>query len=187
MVDIETVVRSVEPVVAALGLSLYDVELVGSGRARVLRVLVDRPGGIDLDGIAAATEAVSPALDRPPLDSVLAGPYALEVSSPGVERPLRTAAHFADAVGETVVVKTRATEDRAVRRVRGVLDRAAESGFDLTLDDGGTEHLDYGDVAQARTVFEWGPQPKRGTTKKPRKSANANSRSANFSREPVRP
>jgi len=68
--DIETVVRSVEPVVGALGLTLYDVELSGSGRARVLRVLVDRPGGIDLDGIAAATEAISPALDRPPPRSV---------------------------------------------------------------------------------------------------------------------
>jgi ribosome maturation factor RimP len=187
MVDIETVVRSVEPVVGALGLSLYDVEVSGSGRARVLRVLVDKPGGIDLDGIAAATEAISPALDRPPLDTVLPGPYALEVSSPGLERPLRTPAHFADAVGETISVKTRAGDDRPARRARGVLSGAGESGFDLTLDDGGTEHLDYGDVAQARTVFEWGPQPKRGRTKKTNRSPKASSMNATSQREPVRP
>src|SRR6185312_1356964 len=158
----------------------------------VLRVLVDRPGGIDLDGIAAATESISPALDRPPLDSLIPGPYALEVSSPGLERPLRTRAHFGDAVGETVSVKTRAGDAGPARRVRGVLSGAGESGFDLTLDDGGTEHLDYDDVAQARTVFEWGPQPKRGRTKKTsdsRKAStmNATSRRAPSHTEPVRP
>ena len=185
--DIETVVRSVEPVVGALGLTLYDVELSGSGRARVLRVLVDRPGGIDLDGIAAATEAISPALDRPPLDALLPGPYALEVSSPGLERPLRTPAHFAAAVGETVSVKTRAGDDAPTRRVRGVLTRAGEFGFDLTLDDGRTEHLHYDDVAQARTVFEWGPQPKHGRTRKASDSRKASTMNTSPQTEPVRP
>ena len=185
--DIETVVRSVEPVVDALGLALYDVELSGSGKARVLRVLVDRPGGIDLEGIAAATEAISPALDRPPLDSLVPGPYALEVSSPGLERPLRTPAHFGAAVGETVSVKTRAGDDRPTRRVRGVLTGAGESGFDLTLDDGATEHLHYDDVAQARTVFEWGPPPKRGRTQKTSNSRKASTMNATSQTEPVRP
>lgn len=168
MVDIDTIVRSVQPAVSALGLELYDVELTGSGRARILRVLVDREGGIDLDGIAAATDAVSPLLDAPPLDVALSGPYALEVSSPGLERPLRTPAHFARAEGETVSVKTRAGDDRPARRVRGVITTASDAGFDLTLDDGTTEHLVYDDVAQARTVFEWATQPKRAKSKKAR-------------------
>jgi ribosome maturation factor RimP len=185
--DMQTVVRSVEPVVDALGFTLYDVELSGSGRARVLRVLVDRPGGIDLDGIAAATEAISPALDRPPLDALLPGPYALEVSSPGLERPLRTPAHFGAVVGETVSVKTRALDDRPTRRVRGVLTGAGESGFDLALDDGGTEHLHYDDVAQARTVFEWGPQPKHGSTRKTSDSRKASTMNTTSQTEPVRP
>jgi len=175
MVDVDVIVRSVAPAVSAMGLELYDVEISGSGRARVLRVLVDREGGIDLEGIAAATEAVSPLLDAPPLDAAISGPYALEVSSPGLERPLRTAAHFAGAHGETISVKTRAGDDRPARRVRGVVGDATESGFDLVLDDGTTEHLDYADVTQARTVFEWATQPKRG------KSKNASSK------EPVRP
>ncbi len=164
MVDVDTIVRSVQPAVSALGLELYDVELTGSGRARILRVLVDREGGIDLDGIAAATDAVSPLLDAPPLDVALSGPYALEVSSPGLERPLRTPTHFARAKGDTVSVKTRAGDDRPARRVRGVITEAGDAGFDLTLDDGTTEHLAYDDVTQARTVFEWGTQakPKRG-------------------------
>ena len=162
--DIETVVRSVEPVVGALGLTLYDVELSGSGRARVLRVLVDRPGGIDLDGIAAATEAISPALDRPPLDALLPGPYALEVSSPGLERPLRTPVHFATAVGETVSVKSR--DDAGVaHRVRGTVTTAGDDAVELTLDDGQVERIAFDAIVQARTVFEWGgPTPgERGT------------------------
>ena len=177
MVDVDAIVRSVEPAVDALGLELYDVEISGSGRARIVRVLVDREGGIDLDGIAAATEAVSPLLDAPPLDAVISGPYALEVSSPGLERPLRTPAHFTHANGETISVKTRADDDRPARRVRGVLENASESGFDLVLDDGSTQHLEYADVVQARTVFEWAAQPKRG-----KKSQKTNS-----PREPVRP
>jgi ribosome maturation factor RimP len=181
MVDVDVIVRSVAPAVAAIGLDLYDVEISGSGRARVLRVLVDREGGIDLDGIAAATEAVSPLLDAPPLDAAIPGPYALEVSSPGLERPLRTPAHFAGARGTTVSVKIRAGDDAPARRVRGVVGETDESGFDLVLDDGSTQHLGYGDVAQARTVFEWGPQPKRAKSKK------TNSRKASSLREPVRP
>ncbi len=186
MVDVNVIVRSVEPAVAAVGLELYDVEITGSGKARVLRVLVDRDGGIDLDGIAAATEAVSPVLDAPALAAAIPGPYALEVSSPGLERPLRTAAHFARAQGETISVKTRATDDHPVRRVRGVLGDADDSGFDLLLDDGATEHFAYDDVAQARTVFEWAAQPKRGKSKKS-SSKQSSSVRANSPREPVTP
>jgi ribosome maturation factor RimP len=166
MVDIDTIVQILAPAVSGLGLDLYDVEVSGSGRARVLRVLVDRDGGIDLDGIADATQSISPLLDAPPLDAVLAGPYALEVSSPGLERPLRTPAHYARAVGQTVSVKTRAGDDHGARRVRGVVAAADDRGFDLTVDDGTTERVGYGDVTQARTVFEWGSEPKRGKSKK---------------------
>ena len=88
----------VAPVVGALGCSVYDVEVAGSGKARTVRVLIDREGGVDIDAIAEATRAISPLLDE--ADPV-AGAYLLEVSSPGVERPLRTPAHFAAAVGET--------------------------------------------------------------------------------------
>jgi ribosome maturation factor RimP len=188
MVDIDTIVETLAPAVYELGLDLYDVELTGSGRARVLRVLVDRDGGIDLDAIADATQAISPILDAPPLDAVIAGPYALEVSSPGLERPLRTPAHYVRAVGETISVKTRAGDDHGARRVRGLLATADDTGFDLTLDTGTTERVLYGDVTQARTVFEWGPEPERA---RPNKNANKNAKKhaakkASSQKEPVR-
>jgi ribosome maturation factor RimP len=180
MVDVDTIAQALAPTVSELGLELYDVELSGTGRARILRVMVDREGGVDLDAIADATQAVSPLLDAPPLDAVINGPYALEVSSPGLERPLRTPAHFARAVRETVSVKWRTGDDHgAATRKRGVVTAADDSGFDLTLDDGSTERIAYADVTQARTVFEWGNEPERGNTKK-------NTKRTTSRREPVR-
>ena len=170
-VSVQKIADAVAPVVAELGLSLYDVELTGSGRARILRVMIDRPTGIDLEAIAAATEAVSPVLDQPPVDALLKGSYSLEVSSPGLERPLRTPAHFARAVGETISVKANAPsaaadEARTARsRVRGVVQSAGDDSFTLLADDGTEQTISYAEVVQARTVFEWGPEPKGGKAK----------------------
>jgi ribosome maturation factor RimP len=166
MVDVDTLVQRLAPAVEGLGLELYDIDVSGSGRARILRVLIDRDGGIDLDAIADATQAISPLLDAPPLDAVIAGPYALEVSSPGLERPLRTPAHFRRAVGDTVSVKVRAVDDHGARRVRGVVAAADDTGFELTLDDGTSEHHGYGEVTQARTVFEWDKELKHAKSKR---------------------
>ena len=117
--SVDTLASALVPELEPLGLELFDVQLTGSGRARVLQVLVDKDGGVDLEAITAATERISPVLDR--LD-VVSGPFALEVSSPGLERPLRRPEHYRRAIGETVSVKVR--EGSAdVRRVRGEFDR----------------------------------------------------------------
>jgi ribosome maturation factor RimP len=163
-----TAVRdSLAPVVAALGLALYDVELHGSGKARTLRVTVDKDGGVDLEAITEVTRAVSPVLDGEPS---LAGSYLLEVSSPGLERALRIPAHYAGAHGSTVSVKLRT--DTGTQRVHGVLVDSDDRGCVVDGDDGRHE-IAYDDITQARTVFEWGP-PARG----PRKPARAAARSA---------
>jgi len=156
-----TIASVVEPIVTSLGLDLYDVEVSGTGRTRVLRVLIDREDGLDLDSVARASEAISLTLDTSSLDAVLSGPYALEVSSPGLERPLRTAAHFHRALGATISVKTKAA-DGSTRRVRGVVVTTDEDAFELTREeDDGRERIAFDDVVQARTVFEWGSQPGR--------------------------
>lgn len=139
----------VEPVLAAEGFELVDAEL-SSG---ALRVFVDRPGGIDLDAVAAASTIVSQVLDE---HDPVPGRYTLEVSSPGVERPLRRPEHFARFVGTTVNVKTRA-EVAGERRVQGLLEAADDEGVVVA-----GRRLSYGDIERARTVFEWGPAPKPG-------------------------
>lgn len=90
----------VEPVVLALGLDLEDVDVQSSGRRRRVSVVVDRDGGIDLDGIAEASRAVSDALDSS--DAMGDDPYTLEVTSPGVERPLTLPRHWRRNIGRRV-------------------------------------------------------------------------------------
>jgi ribosome maturation factor RimP len=160
MPDVETIVPAVEAVVVAHGLELYDVELTGPNRSRNLRILVDRDGGVDLETISGVSDALSRALDADPtVAHVCPGRYTLEVSSPGLERRLRTPDHFRRAVGGTVSIKT-STGDAGLRR-RGRLVASDDDGIDVEFDTG-REHLAYRDVAQARTVFEWGPSPKPG-------------------------
>jgi ribosome maturation factor RimP len=163
MTDRVTAIRAeLQPIVETLGLSVYDVTLTGGDRP-TLAVLVDRAGerGIDLDELETATRTVSAALDA--MDPVH-GRYLLEVSSPGLERPLRTAEHFAGAIGEIVTCKTR--DDGHAARLRGVLAAADADSITITTDAGDhTVALDAVDAA--RTVFEWGPAPKPGKGSRP--------------------
>jgi len=152
----EELFAKLRPVVSAADLELVDVEL----RSGVLLVTVDRVGGVDLEALTDANRAVSSVLDE--LDPI-PGRYTLEVSSPGVERTLRTPAHFAKAVGETVTVKTR-PQVPGDRRLRGVLVAADEVGLTLDVDgtDAGGVRLAYSDIDKARTVFVWGPAGGKG-------------------------
>lgn len=148
----ERVRELVEPVLRERGLELFDVELVG----RTLRVSVDRAGGVDLDAISAASQAVSAVLDTAQPDPV-AGRYTLEVSSPGVERPLRTPAHFQRFVGTPVAIRTQAGVE-GERRVEGVLDAADDEGVVIA-----GRRLAYGEIERARTVFVWNENARVGT------------------------
>lgn len=169
MTTSERVRALVEPVVARAGCEIYDVEHTGGA----VRVLVDREGGVDLEVLAQLTRQVSRLLDE---HDPLPGRYVLEVSSPGLERPLRTAAHFVRAVGSEVSVKTLPGIE-GERRVRGTLAAADDEGFTVRLAEGeaGAERrLRYDEIERARTVFEWGPAPKPGgggTRTKKRKAA----------------
>ena len=141
-----------QPVVTAAGLELVDVEM----KSGVLQVTVDREGGVDLEALTDANRAVSTVLDD--LDPI-PGRYSLEVSSPGVERQLRTPAHFAKAVGTTVTVKTR-PQVPGDRRLRGTLVASDDAGFTLAVEGTDDEpvRLAYSDVDRVRTVFAWGGQ-----------------------------
>ncbi|MGO8870556.1 MAG: ribosome maturation factor RimP [Acidimicrobiales bacterium] len=147
---------TIQPVLAAAGLELVDVEL----RSGVLLVTVDRPGGVDLEALTDANRAVSAFLDE--LDPI-PGRYTLEVSSPGVERTLRTPAQFMRAVGELLTVKTR-PQVPGERRLRGELLAADADGLELAVEGAadGSMRLAYSDIDRARTVFVWGPEPRPG-------------------------
>lgn len=161
----EQVRTTVEPLVESMGLDLVDVEIAGSGRTRMIRIYVDQDGGVDLETIAEISREVSPALDA---HDPIAGSYTLEVSSPGLERPLRTPDHFRRVVGEVVTVKTH-DEVEGARRHEGVLRDVDADGVTIDVEGHGDRHLRIDQIAAARTVFEWGPAPKPGKGKSKRK------------------
>lgn len=153
MAIVDRVRELVSPVVEAEGVELYDVEHNGG----VLRVYVDADDGVDIDVIKRISRGVSILLDEA---DPIPGRYTLEVSSPGLERTLRTPNHFRDAVGAEVKVKTFPDVD-GERRITGELVAADDQGFDLKT-DGGLRRVTYDHVSKARTVFVWGPSPKPG-------------------------
>jgi ribosome maturation factor RimP len=148
----------VEPVVTTAGLEVWDVES-GPG---LVRVLVDGPDGVDLDTLGRVTALISDALDS--TDLTPSGRYHLEVSSPGVERALRTPDQYRRFVGSVVSVKTAAPID-GERRFRGLLAGVDESGVTLVGEGdvaGDGRRLDFADIQKAHTVLVWGPAPKPG-------------------------
>lgn len=159
---LDTVGQLVAPLLERHDARLYDIEQAGA----TLRVLVDRPGGVDLDLLADVTRELSCALDDV---EPVPGRYTLEVSSPGLERPLRRPEHFSAAVGTKVRIKTR-TEVEGERRIEGVLVTADDDGIAVET-EAGPRRLDHHQIERARTVFDWGssgprPTPSRGKQRK---------------------
>jgi ribosome maturation factor RimP len=153
--DTTEIAGALSPVLEERGLDLVDVEVHGAE----LTVFVDRDGGVGLDELGDATREVSAVLDA--LDP-MPGRYTLSLSSPGLERRLRTPAHFSKAVGQKVTARVNAgTAD--VRRITGTLTGADETGCTIAGAEvpGGEQHIAYDDIERARTVFEWGPEPRR--------------------------
>lgn len=156
--EIDRITALVTPIASDLDLDVYDIERRGG----TIRVTLDtQPGseaGISLDTLSLATRLISRELDH---EDPVAGQYTLEVTSPGLERALRTAAHFQREVGKTVTVRLRDPQADP-RRIQGVLAGATDVDATLLLDDGTERIVAIADIDKARTVFEWGPKPKPG-------------------------
>ncbi len=170
--DIEPLRKIVEPALSEAGLDCYDVALSGPGGSRTLQIMVTSPEGVDLGAITQASRIVSRALDDA---DPMAEPYVLEVSSPGLERPLRTPEHFASAVGAAISVKHRAED--GTQRTRGTLLSVSDAeivvrpdGDDAGDDADGRVHIRVESITKARTVLEWAPAPKPGAGSRPGRS-----------------
>jgi ribosome maturation factor RimP len=133
------------PVVESAGYDMEDVTVTQAGRRSLVRVVVDADGGVDLDGVAQVSRAVSDALDE---GNQFAGPYVLEVSSPGVERPLREPRQWRRAAGRLVTVSAGGTP--LLGRV------VATDDAGVTLDvDGTRRHLPWTGLGPGRVQVEF--------------------------------
>ena len=140
------------PLFRGRGLEVYDLTYGGG----VLRIIVDKPGGVSLDEVAGATKVASRLLDD---NDLVPGRYTLEVTSPGLERPLRRPEHYARAIGEAISVKL-SPQVEGERRIQGVLMGCDDDGITLEM-DGVPHRVAFNDITRARTVFEWGPKSKK--------------------------
>ena len=149
---VATVRELAEPVAAELGYEIWDVEYVKEGSDYFLRITIDSPEGITIDDCEAMHRAIDPVLDEadPIEDS-----YHLEISSPGIERELRTDAHIAASVGETVEVRLYAPKNGA-KSFRGELLPLDADGKIRVSTPLGEMNFTRAEVASLKTCFDFG-------------------------------
>ena len=142
-----------EAVARRRSLKLWDVEFGGRPGNSVVKVYVDSDnGGVDLETVAKISEEISRGLD---LKDPIPGRYTLEVSSPGLERSLKTPEHFARSAGEKVIVKTTEVLVGKSHRIDGTINEAGADAVRLRLESGNEVEVPYSSIKSARTVFEW--------------------------------
>jgi ribosome maturation factor RimP len=129
-VDEDRIAAVIQPVVAAAGMDLESVRVTAAGRRRLLRVVVDSDGGVSLDDAAAVSRELSAALDTVAVMGDF--PYTLEVSSPGVDRPLADPRHWRRAVGR--LVKVTVTDSGGARAMSGRISAADADGVTLDVE-----------------------------------------------------
>lgn len=145
-------IADLEPLAQRDGLELVDVELVGSHKAPTVRIYLDDlegKGGITFDQIMGAHAWVDDYMDK---KDPFPGAYTLEVSSPGIDRPLRTLAHFERFVGETVKIQTTVKPGRSkwTGELVGVESAEDESSAEIILEvDGKQERIPFALIAKA--------------------------------------
>ena len=141
-----------EAVARRRSLRLWDVEFGGRPGSSVVRVFVHGDEGVDLDTVAQVSEEISRALD---LRDPIPGRYTLEVSTPGLERSLRTPEHYQRSVGAKAVVKTTEILVGNSHRVEGTIRHAEPEHVVLELEDEQKVEVPYDRIKSAKTVFEW--------------------------------
>jgi ribosome maturation factor RimP len=153
-VKVETrVLELCEPLIAAEGLELLEVEWLKEHGGWVLRLFIDKPGGqVGVDECAAASHAVDKALD---VEDVIPHEYSLEVSSPGLDRPLKKLAHFQAVKGQQVRIKTFAPLFEPPRKnFLGTLKDVAADAVTVEVEGAGPFTIALKDIARANLEFQ---------------------------------
>ena len=134
-----------EPVLAERGYELIEIEFVPGPGGGTLRIYIDSPEGIDVDDCGDVSHVVSEMLDT---DDPIPGAYSLEVSSPGLDRVLRTPAHFAQFADNRVKVELKLARDGR-KRYTGILSRVDDEGIELKVDNFSV-NIRFAEIGKAR-------------------------------------
>jgi ribosome maturation factor RimP len=157
--DTERIAGLLEPAVTSMGMDLEDVRITSAGRRRLLRVVVDADGGVGLDDIALVSQRLSAALDRGAVMGEAS--YTLEVSSPGVDRPLTQPKHWRRAAGRLVSVPLTtgagADSGRPATTVTGRVTGADAAGVQIDV-GGEIREFAYSNIGPGRIQVEFAPR-----------------------------
>ena len=140
-----------QPIVDEYGFELVDVEYVKEGSTWYLRSYIDRPGGISIDDCEKVSRRLSDLLDQ---EDFIEDAYIMEVSSPGLGRPLKKEKDFKRSLGEEVEVKTYRMIDKQ-KEFTGILKDYDEDTVTITLADETEKTFDKGDIALIRLAFDF--------------------------------
>lgn len=143
----EKLIEMISPAIEALGFELWGLEYVPSGKHSVLRVYIDHENGIVIENCEQVSRQISAILD---VEDPISGVYNLEVSSPGVDRPLFFKWQYEDYVGDCVKVKLNTAVDKA-RQYKGNIERVSEDSLVLAV-DGKEVALDFANILKAHIV-----------------------------------
>lgn len=143
-----------EPLASAEGLELVDVEFLREQAGWILRVFIDKPGGgVGLEECSSMSRALDAALD---VEDFIPHEYSLEVSSPGLNRPLKKPEHFTRAVGKKVKVKTFGPIGEPPRKnFSGVLKEASPGEVTVEVEGAGAFKIPFREIAKANLEFEF--------------------------------
>lgn len=137
----------IKKMVESVGLGLYDIGIVNENENTIYRVSVTAPGGVSLDQCANLSHLISPLLD---ITVPVSGDYRLEVSSPGIERRLKSVEHFVQSIGEKVSVTTIEKE-----KIEGELIGANSESMTIKTKEEGDKNVPFRSINKAKTYFEW--------------------------------
>ncbi|MGH7557392.1 MAG: ribosome maturation factor RimP [Gemmatimonadota bacterium] len=156
MPDAKRLSSLIQPLVAREGAELVDLEIAGSRRRPVVRVFVDRPEGVGLDDCARLSRLLETALETA---EAVPETYVLEVSSPGIDRPLRERRHYERYVGRDIEVRLYAPRDgrrRFVGTLEAVTD-ADDGSFEIAVVEPEDVHWTFAEneIARARLHWSW--------------------------------
>jgi ribosome maturation factor RimP len=149
--NIDRIREVVLPILESLGLELFDLELSGRGKGSHLRIFIDKAGGITVEDCEQASRYLGHALD---VADPIPNAYMLEVSSPGLDRPLRKPGDYLRSIGKLVRLKFSRPLDGdwvLIGRLQGFKDDRVE----IKPDDGDSIEVSLADIAQARLEVEW--------------------------------
>ena len=136
----------IKSMVESIGFELYDTAVVTEGDETIYRVSITSKDGVSLDKCVEVTHLISPLLD---VESPVRGEYRLEVSSPGIERALKTLKHFKSSIGEKAKISLVGV------KYRGEILRVEDNTIYLDDELEGEIAIDFNDIKSARTYFTW--------------------------------